>query len=172
MIILTCAEDNSDLEIYRVFSTQLFIVRFVRAARTVRFLERYKGRLMNRSNHSWPNHIFLIDNHPLTTLLIFRMCNHLNYKVTHSEKEKQLPKLSQENNFDLIMMNLSFPFKNEFMSQWNQYFLSSIPVIYYTPKLVITDFMQVSAQNTCINDDQWMLDSNLFQFIKKLSVNY
>ena len=117
----------------------------------------------------WLQHIILIDNHPLTAELIIRLFAYINNPITRVDAANELIALDKNQQADLILMNLAFPAQNKDESLCMDYVINHIPIIYYTPSVLITDFMHAVPQNKHLIDDSWMCQTQLFRYLNRFS---
>lgn len=108
--------------------------------------------------------ILLIDDHPITSELIFDVFQYLNCKIIHVDSVEKLTQLKWDKQFDLILINQAVSFQHK----CSPFFGLDITVICYTPDKLIDDFRRASykaGKDTL--DKGWIIGSELYQFLRK-----
>lgn len=121
---------------------------------------------MNKRTETNKPHILLIDDQIITTMLILRLFNYLNFEIYHIKSVKQMKQCKNTVPFNLVVTNLASSYQEEsWIPQYMKLLKGHIPVIYYTPDLLIDDFERAFINNKKNpNDDSWLINSELYRF--------
>lgn len=110
--------------------------------------------------------ILLIDDNTLTSFLVLRFLGYLGHQLTFFDTPQHLEELEQK--FHLVLINLACSFHEAWIKKCIQCINKNVPVLSYSPDFLIHDFNQAGRNpiSKLVNDN-WMLNSRLFQFIKE-----